>query len=236
MKSIEDLKGFEAATHRPVRFDKEAFASSRVIRVATVDGDSSSRASLAQLITEDARHQLIRTCADANSALMSLPHFSPDIVFIEINLPDMDGLECMRRLRTKLPGARMIIWTASYAENRLFEALIDGAGGYLLKETAGQTVLNAIAEVHRGGLSLSAEMTLLVVQRLLQNSGLPQNRIRLTPREQEVLEQLSKGYRYKEIVRNLGISLGTLHSYISKVYEKLHVHSRTEAVVKYLNL
>ena len=83
---------------------------------------------------------------------------------------------------------------------------------------------------------MSPEIGRRVLQQLRQNNAAPTEKVKLTPREQEILDQLSKGFRYKEIVDNLGISFGTLHSYISKVYEKLHVHSRTEAVVKYLNL
>ena len=120
--------------------------------------------------------------------------------------------------------------------NQVLNSLLAGASGYLLKRTLPERLVAAIREVCKGGAPMSPEIARRVLQQLRQISGAPAEKVKLTPREQEILDQLSKGFRYKEIVDNLGISFGTLHSYISKVYEKLHVHSRTEAVVKYLNL
>jgi DNA-binding NarL/FixJ family response regulator len=218
-----------------VRFEKTAFKP-KTINIAIVDDDDTRCAELAELINAEASCHVVRNCPDAESALNDLPRFDPDIVLLDINLPGMDGVECVRRLKTQLPQMHIIIFTACEDQNRLLEALIAGASGCLLKYTTPERLVAAIREAFDGGAPMSPEIARCVLQQLRLNNGVQPEKVNLTPREQEILDQLSKGFRYKEIVVNLGISFGTLHSYISKVYEKLHVHSRTEAVVKYLNL
>jgi DNA-binding NarL/FixJ family response regulator len=217
------------------RFGKTVFKP-KTIQVAIVDDDDAGRTGLAELIDADGSCRVVRSCPDAESALNDLPRFSPDVVLLEINLPGMDGVECMRRLKALLPRVQVIIFTACEDQNRLVDALVAGASGCLFKHTATERLLAGIHEAHEGGAPMSPEIARCVLGQLRQNHSAPPAKLKLTPREQEILDQLSKGFRYKEIVDNLGISFGTLHSYISKVYEKLQVHSRTEAVVKYLNL
>lgn len=207
-----------------------------VVRVAIVDVDEPARAKLAGLIGAEPACRVVRCCADAETALNDLPQHKPDVIIMDINLSGMDGVECVRRLKEQLVNTHIIVFSECEDQARLLAALIAGASGYLLKRTPPQRLVSAIREVCEGGAPMSPEIALRVLQQLRQNSGTPSEKIKLTPREQEIMEQLSKGFRYKEIVDNLGISFGTLHSYISKVYEKLQVHSRTEAVVKYLNL
>ena len=218
-----------------VRFEKTAYKP-KTIRVAIVDDNDAGRAQLAELIDADGSCRMVRHCPDAESALNDLPRFSPDVILLEVNLPGMDGVECMRRLKAVLPKMHVIIFTACEDQSRLVASLIAGASGCLLKHIAPERLLAAIHEAYEGGAPMSPEISRRVIQQFRQNNGASPEKIKLTPREQEILDQLSKGLRYKEIVDRLGISFGTLHSYISKVYEKLHVHSRTEAVVKYLNL
>jgi DNA-binding NarL/FixJ family response regulator len=218
-----------------VRFGKTAFKP-KTIQVAIVDDDDAGRAHLAEVIGADRSCRIVKHCPDAESALNDLPRFSPDVILLELNLPGMDGVECMRRLKAIMPAVHVIIFTTCEDQTRLVDSLIAGASGCLLKHTTPERLLAAIHEACEGGVPMSPEISRRVLQQLRQGSGTPLGKIKLTPREQEILDQLSKGFRYKEIVDNLGISFGTLHSYISKVYEKLHVHSRTEAVVKYLNL
>jgi DNA-binding NarL/FixJ family response regulator len=218
-----------------IRFEKPALKP-KMINVAIIDGNDASRAALAELVATQRAYRVVRTSPDAESALNHLPRFNPDVVLLDINLPGMGGVECVRRLKTSSPRVHILIFSACEDQNRLLEALIAGASGCLLKRTAPERLLSAIREAYEGGAPMSPEIGRRVLQLLRQNSGAPMETVKLTPREQEILDQLSKGFRYKEIVDNLGISFGTLHSYISKVYEKLHVHSRTEAVVKYLNL
>jgi DNA-binding NarL/FixJ family response regulator len=225
----------ETMSPETTRFEKPAFKP-KTIRTAIVDNNDALRAELAELIDAEASCCMVRHCPDAESALNELPRFKPDVVLLDINLPAMDGVECMRRLKAQLPGLHVIIFTACEDQNRLLASLIAGASGCLLKNTPHGRLLTAIHEAYHGGAPMSPEIGRRVLQQLRQNNAAPTEKVKLTPREQEILDQLSKGFRYKEIVDNLGISFGTLHSYISKVYEKLHVHSRTEAVVKYLNL
>jgi DNA-binding NarL/FixJ family response regulator len=217
------------------RFEKTAFKP-KTINIAIVDDDDTGRTELMELMNADASFRVVRNCPDAESALNDLPRFSPDVVLLDINLPGMDGVECVRRLKAQLPRMHIIVFTACEDQNHLLDSLIAGASGCLLKHTAPERLIAAIREAYEGGAPMSPEIARRVLQQLRQNSGVQPEKVNLTPREQEILDQLSKGFRYKEIVVNLGISFGTLHSYISKVYEKLQVHSRTEAVVKYLNL
>lgn len=205
------------------------------VRVAIVDDDDDARAALVKLIGADTLCHVVRSC-DADAALSDLPRFDPGVIFLDINLSGVDGVECVRRLKAQLPGAHVIVYSKCDDQGRVLSALVAGASGYLLKPTPPQRLLAAIREVCEGGAPMSPEVARRVLLQLRLNSEAPAEKVKLTPREQEILDQLSKGFRYKEIVDNLGISFGTLHSYISKVYEKLHVHSRTEAVVKYLNL
>lgn len=207
-----------------------------VIRVAIIDDNDNARSELNNLLNTNSTCLVVRSCPDAESALNDLPKFNPEVIVMDIDLPGMDGIDCIRRLKEQLPAAHILVFSACEDQARLLNSLIAGASGYLLKRMPLDRLPPAIREVCEGGAPMSPEIARRVLLQLRQNSGAPAEKVKLTPREQEILDQLSKGFRYKEIVDNLGISFGTLHSYISKVYEKLHVHSRTEAVVKYLNL
>lgn len=205
-----------------------------VIRVAVVEDDEEIRANLVHIIGRDRAFRLVRSYSNAESALADLPRHTPDVVLMDINLPGQDGIECVRQLKVKLPTVQFIMLTVYEDGNRLFKSLTAGASGYLLKRTPPDKLLAAIAELHGGGAPLTPEMARRLVQHFQAMPGPASEVQRLTPREKEVLDQLAKGFMYKEIEENLQISEGTLRSYIANVYEKLHVHSRTEAVVKYL--
>jgi DNA-binding NarL/FixJ family response regulator len=205
------------------------------IQVALVEDDDEIRANLAHRISGSPAFRLVGAHADAESALAELPRQKPDVVLMDINLPGMDGVECVRRLKARLGATQFVMLTVYEDSNRLFKSLVAGASGYLLKRTTSSKLMAAIREAHLGGSPMTPQIARLVV-RHFQQAPEPAAEIgKLTPRERDVLEQLSKGFRYKEIVDNLAISDGTLHSHIRNIYEKLHVHSRTEAVVKYLH-
>jgi DNA-binding NarL/FixJ family response regulator len=212
----------------------DSIGATMPIQVAIVEDDEEIRASLSERIKDSAGLKLVCCCADAETALAELPLCNPNVVLMDINLPKMDGIECVRRLKAQLPDAQFVMLTVYEDNNRLFQSLTAGASGYLLKRTTPAKLLAAIREAQSGGSPMTPQIARRVVQyfrRLPQNGGELE---KLTPRETDVLDQLAKGYRYKEIVENLGISQGTLNGYIRSVYEKLHVQSRTEAVVKYL--
>jgi DNA-binding NarL/FixJ family response regulator len=204
------------------------------IRVALVEDDEEIRANLTYRIESHPTFCLAGAYADAESALTDLPPKKPDVVLMDINLPKMDGVECVRRLKLQMGTTQFVMLTVYEDSNRLFKSLVAGASGYLLKRTTPSKLLAAIREAHRGGSPMTPQIARLVVQHF-QRSFEPSAELeKLTTREKDVLDQLSKGFRYKEIVDNLVISEGTLHSHIRNIYDKLHVHSRTEAVIKYL--
>jgi DNA-binding NarL/FixJ family response regulator len=204
------------------------------IRVAIVEDDEVIRANLKHRIGSNSEFRVLCSCPDAETALAELPQCQPDVVLMDINLPRMDGVECVRQLKAKMPQVQFLMLTVYGDSNRLFKSLMAGASGYLLKRTSPDKLLDAIREACEGGAPMTPEIARLVVQHFQRPAEPAAELPRLTPRERDVLEQLAKGFRYKEIVDHLHISTGTLHSYISNIYEKLHVHSRTEAVVKYL--
>ena len=205
------------------------------IQIAIVEDDEEIRANLTHRLGGCASLRLLHTYADAETALEDLPRRKPDVVLMDINLPGMDGVECVRHLKAKMPKTQFMMLTVYEDANRLFKSLMAGASGYLLKRTTPARLLAAIREVYEGGSPMTPQIARRVVQHF-QQAATPDSEVqKLTPREKDVLDQLARGFRYKEIVDNLGISQGTLHSYIRNIYEKLRVHSRTEAVVKYLN-
>jgi DNA-binding NarL/FixJ family response regulator len=208
---------------------------SRPIQVAIVEDDEEIRANLTHRIRENADFTLLGSYGSAETALAELPLARPNVVLMDINLPGMDGVECVRQLKAKMPAAQFVMLTVYEDNNRLFKSLMAGASGYLLKRTPPAKLMTAIKEAHEGGSPMTPQIARRVVQHFQQLPQPASELQKLTPRETDVLNQLAKGFRYKEIVDNLGISNGTLHSYIRNIYEKLHVHSRTEAVVKFLN-
>jgi len=210
-------------------------ALKKPIEVAVVEDDPEIRNHLEHRIGNNPALRLLRSYPDAESALADLPRHHPDVVLMDINLPIIDGVECVRQLKAKMPQVQFVMLTIYEDGNRLFKSLTAGASGYLLKRTSLEKLFDAIREVHEGGAPMSPEMARRVVQHFQQTPEPASEVQKLTPRERDVLDQLAKGFRYKEIEDNLHISTGTLRSYIASVYEKLHVHSRTEAVVKYLN-
>jgi DNA-binding NarL/FixJ family response regulator len=206
-----------------------------MIKVAIVDDDEGIRTTLAALIRRvPASFKLAGDYADAELALREIPKHPPDVVLMDINLPGINGVECVRRLKTVLPTVQFLMLTVYEDSDSLFNSLKAGASGYLLKRTASARLLEAIQDVHDGGSPMTPQLARRVVQ-LFSAPPTPASPVAgLTPGEREFLDLLSKGYAYKEIADRLSISIDTVRSYVRTVYEKLHVHSRTEAVVKYL--
>jgi DNA-binding NarL/FixJ family response regulator len=204
------------------------------IKVAIVDDDDGIRTSLATLIRRAPALRLVGDYADAEAALKDLPHRAPDVVLMDINLPGLNGVECVRQLKSSLPAVQFLMLTVYEDSDSLFNSLKAGASGYLLKRTASARLLDAIRDVHGGGSPMTPQLARRVVQYFSRSADGTSPVSRITPGEKEFLDQLAKGYAYKEIADRMSISIDTVRSYVRTVYEKLHVHSRTEAVVKYL--
>ena len=204
------------------------------IKVSIVDDDDGIRSSLAALIRRSPALKLMGDYADAETALKELPRKAPDVVLMDINLPGMNGVECVRQLKSALPKLQVLMLTVYEDSDSLFRSFRAGASGYLLKRTASARLLEAIKDVHEGGSPMTPQLARRVVQFFSGPLQEDTHLAKLTPGEREFLDQLANGYTYKEIADRMKITIDTVRSYVRTVYEKLHVHSRTEAVVKYL--
>ena len=204
------------------------------IKVAIVDDDEGIRTSLAALIRRNAKFRMTGDYPNAETALKELPRHPPDVVLMDINLPDMKGYDCVRQLKAALPSVQFLMLTVYEDSDSLFNSLKAGASGYLLKRTASVRLLEAVRDVHAGGSPMTPQLARRVVQFFSGPATGDPSLAKLTPGEREFLDQLASGYAYKEIADRMKISIDTVRSYVRTVYEKLHVHSRTEAVVKYL--
>ena len=205
------------------------------IKVAIVDDDEGIRSSLASLIRRVPNLKLVGDYPSAEAALAKIPAQAPDVVLMDINMPPgMNGVECVRQLKALLPAVQVLMLTVYEDSDSLFNSFKAGASGYLLKRTASARLIEAIQDVYDGGSPMTPQLARRVVQFLSQPSESCPEIAKMTPGEKEFLDLLAKGYAYKEIADRMEISIDTVRSYVRTVYEKLHVHSRTEAVVKYL--
>ena len=204
------------------------------IKVAIVDDDEGIRTSLAALTRRASDMKLVGEYPDAETALKEIPSRPPDVVLMDINMPGMNGVECVRRLKGMLPKIQVMMLTVYEDSESLFNSLRAGASGYLLKRTASSRLAAAIRDVHAGGAPMSPQLARRVVQFFAKSPEAESELTNLTPGEREFLDQLAGGFAYKEIADRMNISIDTVRSYVRTVDEKLHVHSRTEAVVKYL--
>jgi DNA-binding NarL/FixJ family response regulator len=208
--------------------------ASEMIRVSIVEDDARVRASLARLIDGGHRFRCVSQHESAERAIAELPEVSPDVVLMDVNLPGMSGVDCVRRLKALLPGTQVVMLTVYEDTDLIFAALAAGATGYLLKRTPPDELLDGIRDVHRGGSPMTGHIARKVVQSFRDGDRGGPEEGALSPREREVLEHLAQGYLYKEIAARLAISYDTVHTYVRRIYEKLQVHSRTEAVAKHL--
>jgi DNA-binding NarL/FixJ family response regulator len=203
-----------------------------------VEDDNLVRESLAILIGGASGYQCVGAHASGEQALEKAESEQPQVVLMDINLPKMSGIECARALRTRLPEVQIIMLTMYEDEDTVFQALEAGATGYLLKRTAYSQILAAIEDVHNGGSPMTSTIARKVIQSVSRARVAvppkPGGLAELSPRETEILTLLAKGFRYKEIAQTLGIKLETVRTHLRRIYEKLHVSSRTEAVVTLL--
>ncbi len=206
------------------------------VTVSIVEDDAQARKILAGWIGRASGFRLAGDWGDAESALKLLPEKKPDVVLMDINLPGMSGVEAVRRLKSTLPATQFVMLTVYEDADHIYNALSAGASGYLLKQTPREELLSALGDVHRGGSPMTSNIARKVVQCFRQTPARAPEGEELSPREQEVLELLARGYLYKEIAERLNISVPTVNTYIRRMYEKLHVRSRAQAVAKYAHL
>lgn len=209
-------------------------ASSAPIAVAIVEDSDGIRESLVAFLNRAPGYRCAGAYANAESALTRLKQEPVEVVLMDINLPGTSGIEATRALKEVRPDARIVMLTVYEESKALFESLKAGACGYLLKRTPPQKILEAIRDAHAGGVPLNPQMAAKVANYFRQMDDAKSELNSLTPRERQTLELLAEGYLYKEIADRLGVSPGTVHQFSKQIYEKLHVRSRTEAVVKFL--
>jgi len=217
--------------------DPGASSGLPMITVSIVEDDAKLRETLVRYFAGQTGFRCINAYPNAEVALVDIPLHPPDVVLMDINLPGMSGIECVSRLLQVAPSMKIIMLTVFEESEQVFSALSAGAFGYLVKSNRPAKILEAIREVHGGGSPMSGNIARKVVQafhgQAVAKSVAPSETDVLSAREMEVLQGLSKGHAYKQIANNLGISLGTVRTYIQRIYEKLHVHSHAEAVMKF---
>ncbi len=205
------------------------------ITVSIIEDDSGLRESLQALLGGFNRFRCVSVHPNSEHALRHLPENPPNVALVDINLPKMSGIECVRHLKPICPTTQFLILTVYEDTDLIFESLKAGASGYLLKRSEPARIMDAITEVHQGGAPMTAEIARRVVKSFQEprHEEDPVTAL-LRPRECEVLELLAKGASYREIAEQLNISFSTVNSHVKSIYERLHVRSRSQAVAKYL--
>ena len=204
------------------------------IKVSIIEDDDWIRDNLAAQIGHTNGFLCVGSYPSGEEALNQVMKNVPDVILMDINLPKMSGIECVRKLKTMVPSAQVMMLTVYEDSEKIFDSLLAGASGYLLKRTPQAEILDAIADVHRGNSPMSGHIARKVVQYFNQRGSAEKEMEKLSRREREVLDHLAQGIAYKEIADVLSLSIDTVRMHIKGIYGKLHVHSRGEAVAKYL--
>jgi DNA-binding NarL/FixJ family response regulator len=217
---------------------------SQPIRLAIVEDDTGLREVLQRIFSSAADFRVVLTCPDGETAAREIPAKAPNVVLMDINLPGMSGIECLREIKKSLPRVKVVMVTVYDDDDRLFESLVSGADGYLLKRATRNRFLEAVREIVHGGAPISPKIARRMVEYFHQihtqpnvSPPSPSTEMELqtlTAREYEVLAKLAEGLAPKEVASDLAISWDTVRNHITNIYTKLHVHSRSEAILKYL--
>jgi DNA-binding NarL/FixJ family response regulator len=204
------------------------------VTVGIVEDDTVLRKSLARLVGNTKNMQCLAACASGEEALQKLPPLKPQVVLMDLNLPQMPGTECIHKLKELLPTTQIIVLTVYEDSEHIFRALKAGASGYLLKRAEPDEVLEAIRNAREGGAPMSSQVAYQVVRSFHEPAPKGLDTTALTDREKEILTFLSQGFANKELAEKLQIGVPTVRTHLRHIYEKLHVRSRSEAIVKYL--
>ena len=204
------------------------------IRIAIVEDDPASRKLLVSILQADPDYAVIAEFAEGNAAISAVPHMKPDIVLVDLGLPDISGIEVVAKLKAIAPDCDVLVVTTFGDEKTVTRALEAGADGYLLKGTALEELRRDIHLLQNGGSPLSPMVARTLLNKLQAKSVSDKqeaaNAAKLTPRERDILEMIAKGFSYAETSKICGISAATVHSHLKSIYRKLEVHSKTEAV------
>ncbi len=202
------------------------------IKIAIVEDQHDMRQSLVEWLSHSAGLRCVGAHASAEEALQHIPGENPDVVLMDINLNGMSGIECVARLKQKLPKVQVLMLTTYEDGDTIFDSLRAGANGYLLKNMPQAELVQAVEQVHSGGAPMSLQIARKVINHFHRDTRPASELETLTTRELEILRLLAKGYMYKEIADQLSISMSTVRTHVSAIYEKLHVQSRTAAAMK----
>ena len=203
------------------------------ITIVLVEDDQKTRKSLAELLHGESHVRCVGVYPDGEAAVREIPLVKPEVALVDINLPGMNGIECVERLKKLLPKLQVLMLTKYEESDLIFSSLRAGASGYLLKKMLTVELISAIEQVYAGGAPMTMQIARKVVEHFNLIKSPAANLEKLSPREHEVLALLARGFLYKEISAQLGISPHTFRTHQRAIYEKLHVHSRTEATIKY---
>ncbi|MEO6683851.1 MAG: response regulator transcription factor [Ginsengibacter sp.] len=205
----------------------------QLISVSIVEDFPDIREGLEEIFKHSDEFLLLSSYENAEDAVKDLPVANPDIVIMDINLPGMNGIECIKKVKLICPKMQFMMFTIYENHEHVLEALSAGASGYLLKNTPSQKIKESVTELYEGGSPMNSHIARKLVATFQQKPGSDtQREFNISNREQEILQLLAKGYLYKEIALQCGISTGTVKQHIHKIYEKLHVQNRTEALNK----
>jgi DNA-binding NarL/FixJ family response regulator len=214
----------------------------RVIRIAIVEDDSRIRAVLKEVISSAVDCECVGLFSTGKAAIKNLPGLKPDVLLMDINLPDLSGVECVTQLSPLLPESQILMLTVYQDTDTIFQALSAGAHGYLVKPVMPDRLIEAIHEVRAGGVPMSRTIARKVIDVFHRQTPAPAkaplapsiatSEASLGPREQQVLDFLVAGLAYKEIAAELGIGLSTVGTYVQRIYEKLHVRTRREVIAR----
>jgi DNA-binding NarL/FixJ family response regulator len=203
------------------------------IRIGIVEDDRAARENWVKILNSDPKLTCVASCATGEEALKILPDCHPDVVLMDINLPGMMGIKCTALLKNRLPQTHILMVTAFSNNDYIFDSLKAGASGYLLKSKSSEEVIRSIIEVMEGGAPMSGQIARRVIEVFRKPAPQGVEEARLTPRENEILQWLAKGMSNKEIASQIKTTTYTVAKHIEHIYEKLHVHCRTEAAAKF---
>lgn len=201
--------------------------------VALVEDDYRLQQHLIRILDASPDIRCLYAVSSAEDALKRMPAEPPDVVLMDINLPGISGIDCIRELKRRLPAVEIVMLTAYEEADNIFRSLKEGASGYLLKTSTPDDILNAVRDVHSGGAPFSSHIARKVAQYFRREKQVEDDNEKLTPREREVLELLASGYIYKEVADKLDITLETVRTYVKRICVKLHVRSKVEAIIKF---